>query len=496
MADIYDETTDAPVEAPAETAAPAPFSDVATPEVEPVGESVAAGNAPFDEALAEPFTPSPVTELGTSKSAMTHAKMLGQETDARLERQRQDALAEKKAEQEMKTLRAARAEKAQWTTVHAMEGYVAERQQAAKDMMKDLQNQNIRYRQAIDDFKNFNPNPWANRGTGYLLGSALAAALGGVGTAMTGAQNNPALQLMNQALQEDIQVQRMRYEQAGQNVQNESTLYGQMREIYKDQESAMSATWAASKELLSERAKAIMGTLSPRERTLEAQQMVAQLDAESQEEYMKAGQKHFDNRIKAEQAQESERAHRAAESYRARILESKLQQSPNMFQAAGLKGQQLNDSNNLYTQYTGPFTETSRKVNQFFALPLSEQVKYENFVGFESHLKDLSQTLKQLKKQGVRFSEALQKIDEQLSTGTKGEGFSKVAMNVLTGGGGAAAFKEANGLMAKEFQKSILVSSGHPVSYWQAVERKKLEEDNRINRFNAGLGTEQDLGSE
>jgi hypothetical protein len=69
-------------------------------------------------------------------------------------------------------------------------------------------------------------------------------------------------------------------------------------------------------------------------------------------------------------------------------------------------------------------------------------------------------------------------------------------MNVLTGGGGAAAFKEANGLMAKEFQKSILVSSGHPVSYWQAVERKKLEEDNRVQRFNAGLGTEQDLGSE
>jgi hypothetical protein len=495
MADqTYDETTDAPVEAPAEAAAPAPFSDVATPEVAPVGESVAAGSAPFDEALAEPFMPSPVTELGTSKSAMTHAKMLGQETDARLERQRQDALAEKKAEQEMKTLHAARAEKAQWTTVHAMEGYVAERQQAAKDMMKDLQNQNIRYRQAIDDFKNFNPNPWANRGTGYLLGSALAAALGGVGTAMTGAQNNPALQLMNQALQEDIQVQRMRYEQAGQNVQNESTLYGQMREIYKDQESAMSATWAASKELLSERAKAIMGTLSPRERTLEAQQMVAQLDAESQEEYMKAGQKHFDNRIKAEQAQESERAHRAAESFRRQTMTSK-RESPNMFAAAGLKGKQLNDANEHYTVYTGPFKDSTEQVYAIFNKPRNE-LTYDDYQIFKSNLKELSQSLKQVKGQGVRFSEALQKLDEQMSAGSAFPDPVKALMHYAGLDTTKTLFKNSNDLMAKEFQRRVHVASGHPVSYWMNIERQQHEKDNQANRFNAGQGTEQDLGTE
>lgn len=112
---------------------------------------------------------------------------------------------------------------------------------------RDVAGQMAVYKKAVDDYAAINPDPWADRSTGFTIASALAMGMSQMGMGIAGKQGpNPAVEIINQARDRDLQIQRMRMQQGQAAVGQQESLLEAMYKLHGNEEQAMQAAQAAS----------------------------------------------------------------------------------------------------------------------------------------------------------------------------------------------------------------------------------------------------------
>lgn len=105
---------------------------------------------------------------------------------------------------------------------------------------------------------------WAKKGTGARFLAAIAAGMGAFGAALTGGKNF-ALEIINKAVDEDIDAQKsmfdMQMKKGNEKVARAQTMYGMMRERFSDEATALAATRVAANEAAQARLKTAMAGL-------------------------------------------------------------------------------------------------------------------------------------------------------------------------------------------------------------------------------------------
>lgn len=176
--------------------------------------------------------------------------------------------------------------------------YKAQVTQLQDDYSRSMEGQMTRFREAVNNLKAINPNPWANRGTAFAIGSALAIGMNQLGLSMVGSNApNVALQQINQARERDLKVQQLQLEGAQRNVQAEGSLLGHMQSVFHDKQTALLAAKAAGMEQIVARADAEFAKLLPAQRSAQAEAFIknlhAQLATDMQKVYDTAHTQHY-----------------------------------------------------------------------------------------------------------------------------------------------------------------------------------------------------------
>lgn len=86
---------------------------------------------------------------------------------------------------------------------------------------------------------------WNSRTTGQKVMAAIALALGGIGGGISGKGGNVGFDIINHAIDRDIEAQKSNLAQKNQAVQNQTGLYNMMRQRFGDERQAYLATRAA-----------------------------------------------------------------------------------------------------------------------------------------------------------------------------------------------------------------------------------------------------------
>jgi hypothetical protein len=224
-----------------------------------------------------------------------------------------------------------------------------------------------------------------------------------------------AQQMIDSALHRDLQMQQLRYQQAKDQVAEEGTIFAQMRQIYADDQTAMAASWAASKELVAARADEYLQTLKPAERTLQAQQFIAQNRAEAQEAFGKVNEKAFEVQFKNRQLALQQQALELKA-----MLGQKLA-APDILSRLGVpKGKEHDRANSLIAawspdgEFGGGYKDLKAAVRQFVASPNAESAS-----NIESITNSITQRNRQLFGMSSRFNEHINEIETGMVTGLK-----------------------------------------------------------------------------
>jgi hypothetical protein len=116
-----------------------------------------------------------------------------------------------------------------------------ERSQKANERLMEIEKLSER----VNKESEINPNRyWQNMSTGNKIAAALSIALGSIGAAMMGSPNNKAWEIINGAIDRDIEAQKNSVSNARNKLEAAKSLYGMMLQKYGDQESALLATKA------------------------------------------------------------------------------------------------------------------------------------------------------------------------------------------------------------------------------------------------------------
>jgi hypothetical protein len=123
------------------------------------------------------------------------------------------------------------------------------------------------------------PNAWYGRlDTGSQISAGLAIALGAVGQAMMGSANNPAMDIINRAIDRDIDAQKANLDTKKAAAQTAGSIYSQMRDQFHDERTASSATQAAMLKLVDVRLQTIASTTKNKELAGQAMQMSGKIN--------------------------------------------------------------------------------------------------------------------------------------------------------------------------------------------------------------------------
>jgi hypothetical protein len=107
----------------------------------------------------------------------------------------------------------------------------------------------------LNDFKF--KDYWENKSTGQKVMAGIAIALGGIGGAFTGKGDNKALEIINKAIEQDVNLQKLNFDRLRQKGETSKSLYATMMSKYNNEALAQAATEAALLNLSSNRLTAI-----------------------------------------------------------------------------------------------------------------------------------------------------------------------------------------------------------------------------------------------
>jgi hypothetical protein len=113
--------------------------------------------------------------------------------------------------------------------------------QREQERQNEVNGQMAKLNQMSDELKTAKIDPhhfWADKGTGSKIMAAVAIGLGAIGGAMTGKGDNPALEIINKAIDRDIDAQRANLSQKNANYQTQAGLYSMMRQKFSDDRAA------------------------------------------------------------------------------------------------------------------------------------------------------------------------------------------------------------------------------------------------------------------
>jgi hypothetical protein len=127
-----------------------------------------------------------------------------------------------------------------------MEAMQAQQQQMEDARQAEANTQYQKVQQAADEASKaakIDPNNfWNTRSTGQKIAAAIGIALGGIGGGMSGHGGNTAMDVINKAIDRDIDAQKFNADQKGRNFSNQVGLYNVMRQKFGDERQAEAAT--------------------------------------------------------------------------------------------------------------------------------------------------------------------------------------------------------------------------------------------------------------
>lgn len=127
---------------------------------------------------------------------------------------------------------------------------------------------------------------WGDEGTGNRVLAAIGLAMGGFGQAFNGKQN-PAIDIINKAIDRDIEIQKANAAQKGKAADIARNQFSRMKEIYGDENIAKAAVKAMNLEQSANDVKLIEARSAAPEAKAKLQKMNADLMAKSAEERAK-----------------------------------------------------------------------------------------------------------------------------------------------------------------------------------------------------------------
>lgn len=139
--------------------------------------------------------------------------------------------------------------------------------------------QEQRVNTAMQDFRSKKIDPeayWKEKGTGAKITSAIAVALGQLGAGLLGSQHNAALDIINDAVNKNIDAQKEEIANARENVNLEHNLYAQLRQKGLDDREADSA----ARQLYLEGAQRQLETVAAKYKSDVIKNNAAQLSAQ------------------------------------------------------------------------------------------------------------------------------------------------------------------------------------------------------------------------
>ncbi len=162
--------------------------------------------------------------------------------------------------------------------------------------LKDIQDkytakaddQMTHYRAAVQDLAAVNPNPWADRSTGWTVGSALFIGMTQAGLSLSGSNApNQAIAMMEHALARDLQQHQALVDSKKSAVTQQGNLLAEMRTIFGDKKVALQAAKVAGWERITSEAERQLATKGPDLLGLQAQKTVALANARLKDEKVK-----------------------------------------------------------------------------------------------------------------------------------------------------------------------------------------------------------------
>ena len=165
-----------------------------------------------------------------------------------------------------------------------------ERQQAETEALQAQRQQALgqaqrRYLDAYRTAQNTHVNPsrfYADRGVAGTIGIGIAMALGDVGAALTGGENRAA-QIIEAAINRDMEAQRANQANAQAGVRNAQTFFDLTRQQFNDEEAALEAARSLAWNQVAQRTAAQMQGLASEEARINASALRDRAIAESQQ---------------------------------------------------------------------------------------------------------------------------------------------------------------------------------------------------------------------
>ena len=135
----------------------------------------------------------------------------------------------------------------------------------------------------VDKAGDINPNRyWENKSTGNKISASIGIALGAIGSAMTGQGGNKALDIIQNAIDRDIDAQKANANKAQQRLQNQDSIFNLALKKYGDQETAMLAARSEALSRVELQIKAQANQSQSKEAKAKADLLSAQILEEKQ----------------------------------------------------------------------------------------------------------------------------------------------------------------------------------------------------------------------
>lgn len=251
-----------------------------TPAQQPADSSDAAAFGVGEQAPAKP------QEVAPAAPVMQTATTVSREYSPKSEKERELEAKAAKSQQEFLEVKTEQAKleaeerRKQTQLIADQQEAMAERQAAIDAKREEALG---RFDQAIQQYDNMEiKNPWSNKSTGAKIMAALSVGLSGFASRMSGGQGNPAMDIINKQIQQDIDIQKANLDKKKSTMTALQQYGNQLRQMGLDDQAVRESMIAMGEKKLASQLKgfqAQLGENDPRSPALA--EMAAQFDQQA-----------------------------------------------------------------------------------------------------------------------------------------------------------------------------------------------------------------------
>jgi hypothetical protein len=164
-----------------------------------------------------------------------------------------------------------------------------------EDTLRQLAAQRARLAKRADEIAQEHVDPdhyWKSKNSFEQLVAGVGLAIGGGLKGFDPSAGNPAMELMNKSIEQEVDAQKANIEGDRKSLDVDQNLYAQNLALYKDQQTAEAATRADMWKLAEQQIQSVADKAAGDEKRANAQQMLAAADVEHQKWMMDAAQKY------------------------------------------------------------------------------------------------------------------------------------------------------------------------------------------------------------